>query len=63
MSSEKDLEIQALKQKNNVVRQSVIGGVGISKKVDMSKTKNMFGALLKKTNNKFLNEAKDKAVE
>lgn len=56
--SEKDLEIEALKKKNLINRNSVI-----SQKVDMNKGKNIFGAILKKTNNKFLNEAKEKAIE
>jgi hypothetical protein len=47
-----------LKKKNLLTRNSVI-----TQKVDLNKSKNIFGALLKKTNNKFLNEAKEKAVE
>ena len=55
---EKDIEIDALKKKNLLGRSSVI-----KEKVDMTKSKNTFGFILKKTNNKYLNEAKEKASE
>ena len=53
-----ELEVNALKKKNILCRSSVI-----KEKVDMNKSKNIFGFILKKTNNTFLNEAKQKAVE
>jgi hypothetical protein len=47
-----------LNKKNLLNRNSII-----TQKVDMNKSKNMFGVILKKTGNKFLCEAKEKAIE
>jgi hypothetical protein len=55
---EKDIYIEAMKKKNLLDRNSVI-----KEKVDLTKSKNTFGFILKKTNNKFLSEAKEKAKE
>lgn len=55
---DKDLEIEALNKKALLNRDTTI-----KEKVDMNKSKNTFGFILKKTNNKYLNEAKEKANE
>lgn len=50
--------MESVKKMNALERNSVI-----SSKVDMVKGKNTFGFILKKTGNKFLDEAKEKAKE
>ena len=53
-----DLEVSALKKKNLLNRNAVTND-----KVDLNKPKNTFGFALKKTNNSYLNEARQKASE
>ena len=53
-----ELENTTLKQKTLLTRDGTI-----KEKVDMNKSKNIFGFILKKTGNNLLSEAKQKAQE